>query len=267
MQPGFYVGTLRHRRFRPRWHDFTYPVFLALLDIDWFPELARVSPFLSYNRWNWASFDERDHFGDPALPLRKRLADDAARHGLTLPAGPVYLLTHLRYFGYCFNPVSFFYCCDPQGRLAMIMAEVSNTFGDSENYWLSPHNEWPAANAKRYVCPKRLHVSPFMKMELDYTFIFTEPGERLTAHMNTLDAGKTFFDATLSLRREPWTAAAFHRALLRHPWMTAKVTAAIHWQALLLYFKKIPFYRDPGHGVRRPVPEPNPVEEVESLIS
>lgn len=267
MQPGIYVGALRHRRFQPKWHDFTYPVFMAFLDVDRIPELTRVSPFLSYNRWNWASFDDRDHFGDPKLPLRQRLTGSAARQGLRLPDGPIFLLTHLRYLGYCFNPVSFFYFYNLSGRLEMVMAEVSNTFGDSENYWLSSANEWPTAErARRYRCPKVLHVSPFMKMELDYTFVFTEPGEKLVAHMNTLDEGKTFFDATLTLERRPWSAHDLHHALAAHPWMTAKVIGAIHFQALLLYFKRLKFYRSPAHG-ERPVENRAPARDVKSLVS
>lgn len=254
MEPGLYFGTLRHRRFRPAWHEFTYPVFMAFLDIDRIPELMRISPLASYNRWNCTGYDERDHFGDPKLPLRQRLRQDAARHDILLPDGPIYLLTNLRYLGYCFNPVSFFYCYDRQSTLQMMVAEVSNTFGDSENYWLWEANERPSANARRYECPKVLHVSPFMKMELDYTFIFTPPAGELVAHMNTLDEGQAFFDATLSLRREPWSAAVLHRALLQFPWMTLKVVGAIHLEALKLYFKKLRFYPSPAHGYRRTTP-------------
>jgi hypothetical protein len=253
MESALYFGTLRHRRFAPARHEFAYPVFMAFLDIDRIPELMRVSPFAGYNRWNWTGYDEHDHFGDPRLPLRRRMELDAARHGIRLPGGPIFLLTHLRYLGYCFNPVSFYYCYDRGGRLEMMLAEVSNTFGDAHNYWLTPAQERPAANAKRYSCPKVLHVSPFMKMELDYTFIFTEPGDALAAHMNTLDSGRTFFDATLTLRRQPWTATALHRALIQYPWMTFRVTAAIHLEALKLYFKKLRFYPSPRTGYRRPV--------------
>ncbi|MGB0036959.1 MAG: DUF1365 domain-containing protein [Candidatus Acidiferrales bacterium] len=252
MQTGIYFGKLRHRRFTPVLHEFTYPVFMVLVEIDRIPALMKISPFTSYNRFNWASFDDRDHFGDPRVPFRERLRADAAANGLALPDGPIYLLTHLRYLGYNFNPVSFFYCCDVEGRIVAILAEVKNTFGESQNYWLSAANERPAPNALRYECPKTLHVSPFMKMELDYTFIFTPPGEHLVAHMNTLDGGKAFFDATLSLAREPWTARSIHRALLRHPWMTAKVIGAIHWEALKLYLKKVPVFTK----LERDVPQP-----------
>ena len=96
LEPGLYVGKVRHRRRRPRAHAFTYPLFMAFLDVDRIPELCRVSPFLSYGRWNWAAFHEADQFGDPALPLRERLRRDAEAKGHQLPAGPIHLLTHLR---------------------------------------------------------------------------------------------------------------------------------------------------------------------------
>jgi uncharacterized protein len=245
MQTGIYIGKLRHRRFQPVLHEFSYPLFMVLLDIDRIPALMKVSPFTAYNRFAWASFCERDHFGDAALPLRERLRADAAEQGIALPEGPIYLLTHLRYFGYNFNPVSFFYCCDSQGRIEAILAEVNSTFGESRNYWLTAANRLDSPNSLRYRVPKTLHVSPFMKMNLDYTFVFTPPEADLVAHMNTLDDGNTFFDATLELSRHPWTARSLHTALARHPFVTLKVIAAIHWQALKLYIKKVPVFTKP----------------------
>ena len=244
-EAGLYTGTLRHRRFRPREHQFTYKLFMAWLDIDRIPELMAKSPWTSYNRFNWASFEERDHFGDPRLPLRERVAQDARTHGVPLPAGPIFLLTHLRYLGYCFNPISLYFCYNSAGKLETVLAEVNSTFGESRNYWLSEANQSGAANSFQYQTPKALHVSPFMKMELDYIFTFTAPEEHLVAHMQTLDGGDCFFDATLDLSREPWTAPALHRALVSYPLMTAKVIAAIHWQALRLYLKKVPVFSKP----------------------
>jgi len=251
MESALYSGTLAHRRYLPRRHQFTYSLFMAFLDIDRLPELMRVSPLLSYNRWNWAAFYERDHFGDASLRLRERLAADAEASGILLPEGPVYLLTHLRYLGYSFNPVSFFYCYDRKLELQAILAEVNNTFSESRNYWLSSANELPAKNARCYRNRKTLHVSPFMPMELDYAFTFTPPGPRLIAHMRTLDRGRSFFDATLKLERREWCARELHRALLAHPWMTAKVIGAIHWEALRLYLKKVPVFT---HPARMPQP-------------
>ena len=250
IDPGLFVGTLRHRRFAPIAHAFTYPLFMALLDIDRLPELMRVSRLTGYNRFNWASFHERDHLGDPARPLRERLALDAAGHGIELPDGGIFLLTHLRYLGYGFNPVSFFYCFDAADRLQVVLAEVRNTFGGAHNYWLRPD---PAARPFRAAAAKSLYVSPFMPVDLDYTFALTPPADRLVAHMETLAAGVVGFDATLSLERRPWDGIEIRRALLRHPVMTANVIAGIHWQALRLWWKGVPVVRratDDGVGER-----------------
>src|SRR5215470_17436151 len=120
MLSALYVGRLRHRRFSPRPHAFSYPLFMAFLDIDRLGELMRVSPLAAYNHFAWASYAERDHFGDPAKPLRARLGEDAARQGVVLPDGQIFLLTHLRYLGYVFNPVSFYYCYDRAGALRLM---------------------------------------------------------------------------------------------------------------------------------------------------
>jgi DUF1365 family protein len=243
IEEGLFVGTLRHRRLAPIPHAFTYRLFMALLDIDRLPEAMAVSRVTSYNRWNWASFYQRDHFGDPARSLRARLADDAAVHGLELPNGRIFLLTHLRYLGYCFNPVSFFYCYDGAGHLRMILAEVRNTFGGSHNYWLRPDS---ASRTFRSSAAKALYVSPFMPPDLDYAFAFTPPADRLVAHMKTTRGGKAIFDATLSLGRRPWTTTEIRRVLLRYPVMTASVMTGIHWQALKLWWKGLPLTPRPA---------------------
>ncbi len=242
--PGLYVGTLRHRRFSPPAHAFRYPVFQAFLDIDRIPGAMAASRWTSYNRWNWAAFDERDHLGDPSRPLRERVLADAGSAGVELQDGPIFLLTNLRYLGYAFNPVSFYYCCTHAGEIQAVLAEVNNTFGGSHNYWLASGGQG-ASRTLRYAAPKVFHVSPFMPMAMDYEFAFTRPGDRLVAHMSTLQEGRKAFDATLSLERRPWTPREIRRILLRHPFMTGKVMAGIHYEALRLYWKRAPFYPNP----------------------
>lgn len=237
IEPGVFVGTLRHRRHAPVPHAFTYRLFMVLLDIDRIPELMRVSRVTSYNRFNWATFDERDHLGDPALPLRARLATDARRADLELPDGPIFLLTHLRYLGYCFNPISFFYLFDKSGCLRLVAAEVNNTFGGSHTYWLRPE---PESHAFRASAAKRLDVSPFLPGDIDYRFFLTTPSTQHTAHIEAGQHGSKVFDATLSLERRSWTASEIHKCLWRHPAMTAVVMASIHWQALKLWLKGVP---------------------------
>jgi DUF1365 family protein len=121
--------------------------------------------------------------------------------------------------------------------LRVVLAEVSNTFGGTRNYWLRPD---PAARAFRAAAAKALDVSPFMPADLEYTFAFTPPAGNLVAHMETSQAGAVGFDATLSLERRDWNAAEVRRVLVRHPAMTATVMAGIHWEALKLWWKGVP---------------------------
>jgi DUF1365 family protein len=248
--PALYTGTLRHRRFAPRAHAFEYALFMALLDVDTIPETMGRSRLTSHNRWNWASFDDCDHLADWSGSIRHRIEACARAAGERLPGGPISLLTHLRYGGYVFNPVSFFYCHDEAGRVRLVLAEVSNTYGGRRNYWLRPADD--TDRRFRSHAAKSLYVSPFMAGDLGYEFVFTRPGATLVAHMNVV-GGETqarIFDATLRLSRQPWTAAAVRRTLLRQPWMTAKVIAAIHWEALRLRAKGLRTHPFPPGGPR-----------------
>ena len=248
IKSAIYVGRLRHRRFSPVSHEFTYPLFMVFLDIDRLPELMKISPFAAYNRWNWASYQESDHFGDPGNPLRERVLADARQKGVELPDGQIFLLTHLRYLGYNFNPVSFYYCYDREGKLQVIMAEVNNTFGEAENYWLNSDHEQPAGENLKYRFPKSFHVSPFMKLGQEYEWTFTPPSERLISQCTSHENGQAIFDSTLKLGRREWSRAELHRTLVQYPWLTLKVIAGIHWEALRLLLKKVPVVSHPGEG-------------------
>ena len=253
MDAALYTGTLRHRRFRPARHEFTYPLFMSFLDIDRIPELMKVSPFAGYNRWNWTSFDSRDYFGDPALPIEQRLRADAKANGIDLPAGRIFLLTHLRYMGYVFNPVSFFYCFDCNDSLSAVLAAVNNTFAETHNYWLTPACQIVNGNGRSYQAGKAFHVSPFIAMDCSYRFTFSEPDEKLVVQMNVSDGEGLLFDSSLKLRRQAWSGGNLHRVLLRYPFMTLRVIAGIHWQAVRLHFKKVPVVTHPGAGLFQPV--------------
>ena len=183
---GLFVGTLRHRRFTPVAHAFTYPLFMALLDIDHVPQLMSRSRLTSHNRWNWASFDDRDHLGDPNRPLRERLLVDAARHGIELPTGPdlpahTSAVSRLR-----LQSGLVLLLLRPLERLQVVLAEVTNTFGGTHSYWLRPD---PVSRMFRAAATKSLYVSPFLPVDLEYTFVFTLPADRLVAHMETSQAG------------------------------------------------------------------------------
>jgi hypothetical protein len=248
MKSSIYVGKLRHRRFRPARHEFTYPLFMVFLDIDRLPELMKVSFFAGYNRWNWASYHEEDHFGDPAKTLRERLEEDAQRRGIMLPDGQIFVLTHLRYLGYNFNPVSFYYCYDRAEKLQVVLAEVNNTFGETENYWMDSRSERPAGENRKYCFQKTFYVSPFMALGQEYEWTFTPPSERLIGQCVSYENGEGIFDATLKLERREWSRGELHRTLARYPWVTLKVIAGIYWEALKLHLKGVPVVRHPGAG-------------------
>jgi hypothetical protein len=250
MQSCLYEGLVRHRRFTPVTNHFSYTMFMAYLDLS---ELDTVFA----GRWLWgverrtaASFRRADHLGDPALPLGEAVRALVADKTGTRPEGPIRLLTHLRYWGHCFNPVSFFYCFDRSGRrLETVVAEVSNTpWGEMHPYVLSEGINEGDERHKRYRFRKDFHVSPFLGMDQDYDWRFTTPERGLTVHMDNFEGGHKLFDATMTLSRREITGPGLAWALARHPFMTAKVVAAIYGQALRLWLKRAPFHAHPKHG-------------------
>ncbi|MBM3345985.1 MAG: DUF1365 domain-containing protein [Betaproteobacteria bacterium] len=269
MHSAIYRGSLRHRRLLPRPHEFRYPLFLVYLDLSELNSVFR-------GRWLWstvrravARFDRRDHLGDPAEPLDVAVRELVRARTGRRPGGPIRLLTHLRYFGHCFNPVSFYYCFDAaDARVETVVAEVNNTPWDERHCYVLEADGAPgdaAAAGLQALTPKAMHVSPFMPMALRYEWHLSAPDERLAVHMQLLEdavaAGgpRKVFDATLDLRRLPLTGANLAGVLLRHPLMTLQVIAAIHWQALRLWLKRIPVHTHPGKLQPGPAPtETNP---------
>jgi DUF1365 family protein len=242
-----YEGRVRHRRFTPVEHAFDYRLFMMYLDLDEAPELFRRRWFWSVGRRTLAWLKREDHLGAPERPLSDTVRDLVAERTGRRPTGPIRLLTHLRYFGYCFNPVSFYYCFDEADeRVETIVAEVNNTpWGEQHCYVL--HGEEPLGEAGivRYGASKEMHVSPFMPMDIDYDWRFTTPRDALSVHMQNLRDDAKIFDATLALERTEITGASLARVLITYPWMTAKVMVAIHWQALKLWLKRVPFFIHP----------------------
>ena len=246
MHSAIFSGQVRHRRFEPVEHAFSYRLFMMYLDLDEVDTVFDGRWFWSTRRAAPARYRREDHLGDPQRPLADCVRSLVATESGHRPEGPIRLLTHLQYFGYCFNPVSFYYCFDAEDqRVEAIVAEVNNTpWGERTCYVLRDDSDRVGPH-QRFSPPKRMHVSPFMPMDVDYDWRFRAPDERLTVHMENYRKGDKMFDATLDLQRQEIGAGVLAKNLAVHPFMTGKVIAAIHWQALKLWIKGSPVYDHP----------------------
>jgi DUF1365 family protein len=232
----------------PVGHEFSYRMFMLYLDLAELPQVFERRWLWSASRPALARFRREDHFGDPAVPLADAVRDLVAKETGRRPDGPIRLLTHLRYFGHVFNPVSFYYCFDEDdSQVETIVAEVTNTPWGERHCYVLPQSMNAGKNGHgRYFPEKVMHVSPFMQMDIDYDWRFNEPGDALTVHMENAREGRKIFDATLVLDREDITGKSLARALAGYPLMTVKVVAAIYWQALKLWLKGAPVHDHPG---------------------
>ena len=251
MNSAIYEGRVRHRRHTPRGHTFEYGLYMLYLDLAELPTVFAGRWLWSTRRFALARFRRSDHLGDAGLPLDESVRRLVAERTGRRPTGPVRLLTQLSHFGYCFNPVSFYYCFDTADRnVETVVAEVTNTpWGETHAYVVDLAGERNAGGrSPRHRPSKTLHVSPFMPMDVEYGWNMSEPGQRLTVHMENSRNGEKLFDATLTLERSPITTGNLARVLVRYPLITVKVIAAIYWQALKLWIKRIPVYGHPANA-------------------
>ena len=227
-------------------------MFMMYLDLEELPEIFDRRWLWSARRLAPAWFRRADYLGEPGEPLVDAVRAEAERHTGSRPEGPVRVLTHLRYFGYVMNPVTFYYCFAPDGeRVETILAEITNTpWNERHTYALgpAPEDDTPTGHPHRFA--KAFHISPFLDMDHTYEWRFSAPEDRLNVHMENMSGGEKTLDVTLDLEREEITGGSLARALARHPWMSARVGAAIYWQAARLWLKSTPFYSHPSKRVK-----------------
>lgn len=246
MNSKIYFGHVRHRRFTPKNHQFNYQLFMLYIDLDELPNLFQNFWFWSKDKSNLASFRTTDYFNKDGC-IRTALKDEIKKQYQVTINGPIRMLTHLRYFGHCFNPVTFYYCFDQSGdNIDFIVSEINNTPWDERHrYVMDNRNAQLVKDNSIFIesqFNKSFHVSPFLPMDLLYQWRFSIPDEKLSVVMQNFNEQEKVFDASLSLKAKPINSTNMAKALIKFPLMTIKVISGIYWQALKLWLKKTPFY-------------------------
>jgi len=248
MHSCIFSGQVKHSRSVPVAHAFRYRLFMMYLDLEELPRVFRGRWFWSTARPALARFRRENYLGDPGVPQDKAVRDLVLQRTGRRPDGPIRLLTNLSYFGYCFNPISIYYCFDASGsRVETIVAEVSNTpWGERHCYVLADSANFGDDHIRRFESRKEMHVSPFMDMDVDYSWLLTPPADNLVVRISNYANRERIFAATLILRRQEIGGRSLAVTLLSYPFMTLKVITTIRWQALRLWLKGCRFRPHPA---------------------
>ncbi len=241
-----YRCLIMHNRLEPKPHRFHYNVFMFYIDLDEVELLKKKFLLLSHNRFNFFNFKDKEHLQLPAgnpdttKSIKEHIIDHMQQNGIAWAGGKIMLLTNLNVLGYNFNPVSFYFCFDTAGQPVCAIAEVSNTFREMKPYLLDKDT----LQQGRYQLntKKHFYVSPFIDHDTDFDFNLAIPNEKLNIKIDDYKDGKRFFISTLTGKRKALTNGTLFWYALRFPLITLRIIALIHWHALLLWAKKIPFH-------------------------
>ena len=250
MHSAIYVGHVRHRRRAPA-NAFTFPLFMPYLDLAELDNVLSMTRLWGRSPLSPARFRRADYLGPPHVGLDESVRDCVELNIARRPTGSIRMLTNMRYFGYIFNPVTFYFCFEGE-RVDAVIAEITNTPWGERHAYVLDAKKAGASRMLRWRFEKRFHVSPFMPMSLEYDWAIAPPDESVLIHMNLRDrTGDKTFDATMSMRRRELTAPLMRWLLIRYPLMTAQIITKIHTEALRLWWKRAPFHRHPGGFPRR----------------
>jgi DUF1365 family protein len=259
MNSCLYECHVMHERFVPRRHRFLYRIFLFALDLDELDELDRHLALFSAGRPNLYSFRDRDFLpideprhnaapdqrdSTPPTPssLKQRVVAYLATHGVDLTGGRVILVTLPRVAGYLFNPVSFYFCYDRNGAPAAAIAEVTNTFKEIKPYFLGPDTRSAERGEFRVRVPKHFYVSPYSDVDVAFDFTLRTPSDRLSIQIDDYVGDERTLTSALTGPRRELTGSRLAWFALKYPLITLRVIALIHWHALLLWFKRVPWF-------------------------
>tara|TARA_B100001989_G_C24497911_1_gene443204 strand:- start:92 stop:856 length:765 start_codon:yes stop_codon:yes gene_type:complete len=246
MKSCLYFGEVTHHRKAPKKHDLRYKLFMPHLFLDELDQVFRGRIFWSINRSNLSCFQRADYHKPETDSLEEAVRSTMNQQLGDQVEGPISVLTHLRTFGHCFNPVTFYYAWnDRRDRPTAVLAEITNTPWNERYAKAFQWTEKDRLSKHEFV--KEFHVSPFIDMQVDYDWRFEKPSENLRVDMILRQSGRTFFSAHLNLRRRPINAMNLAWALARFPFLTMRISFGIYWNALLLRLKGCPFYSHPKH--------------------
>ncbi len=231
-----YIGSVIHKRFKPKKHFFKYNVFSLFLDLDEINVLDEKIPFFSRNKFNILSFFDKDHGYRDGSSIKDWLIEILQKKNISTRSIKIKILCYPRIFGYVFNPLSIFFIYDADLNPIVILYEVKNTFGEQHTYVfkIDKKNKQISNN-----CKKKFYVSPFMDLESKYFFKVLIPNERLSVIIDQRDKeGKLLF-ASQDGERVKISSKNLLISYLKHPLMTLKIILAIHYEALKLWIKGI----------------------------
>ena len=243
MQAQILFGRVFHARRRPARHAFAYPVYFLRVPLSAMAAAGRG--ILSVDRWNLLALMSRDHGPRDGSPLEPWVRSQLARAAVRNADGEIVLQAFPRVLGYVFNPIAIYYCHDRAGALRAVLCEVSNTFGERHNYLLAHADGRPIGPRDWLRAQKVFHVSPFCEVEGFYRFRFAGDAGGQLAHIDYHDREGKLIATCIDGRAEAIRARSLAKAFLGYPFITAGVIARIHWQALRLWLKRVPFFSKP----------------------
>ena len=230
-----------HHRLEPKQHQFVYNIFMFCLDLDEIDSLSGRFWLFSRNRFNIFNFRDSDHLEFSGANVKENIHDYLRRKGVEIPNGKILLITHLRTFGYIFNPVSFYFCFDQAGKPVCCVPEIGNTFREIKPFFLGLNDLNGSTFRQR--TKKYFYVSPFIDLDAVFDFHLAVPSEKLNFQINDYQDDKKFFVSSMTGDRKELTNWRLIWYTLRFPLITLKVISAIHWQAFRLWLKGLPYHR------------------------